>query len=134
MSTNSKTAFADLKTLIENSKKVKAGKQVGTADNALLTIIQEHAEKAMNLAEEERRVLIAKIEDLRYELMSSVSASVYKDVKDALAQEKAAHKEMAEEMEDLIKEKNMWRRKVEIVPCYTCGTLAGGKCCHQSLR
>jgi hypothetical protein len=113
MSTNSKTAFADLKTLIENSKKVKAGKQVGTADNALLTIIQEHAEKAMNLAEEERRVLIAKIEDLRYELMSSVSASVYKDVKDALAQEKAAHKEMAEEMEDLIKEKNKWRREVE---------------------
>jgi len=50
------------------------------------------------VAEEERRVLIAKIEDLRYELMSSVSASVYKDVKDALAQEKAAHKEMAEEM------------------------------------
>jgi uncharacterized protein (DUF111 family) len=113
MSTNSKTAFADLKTLIENSIKKKAGKQVGTADNALLTIIQEHAEKAMNLAEEERRVLIAKIEDLRYELMSSVSASVYKDVKDALAQEKAAHKEMAEEMEDLIKEKNKWRREVE---------------------
>jgi hypothetical protein len=127
MSTNSKTAFADLKTLIENSKKVKAGKQVGTADNALLTIIQEHAEKAMNLAEEERRVLIAKIEDQRYELMSSVAASVYKDVKDALAREKAAHKEMAEEMEDLIKKKNL-------VACYTCGTLADEKCCHQSLR
>ena len=105
MSTNSKTAFADLKTLIENSKKVKAGKQVGTADNALLTIIQEHADKAMNLAEEERRALLEKIGDMRYELMSSVSASVYKSVKDALAQEKAAHKEMAEEMEDLIKEK-----------------------------
>ena len=124
MSTNSKTAFADLKTLIENSKKVKAGKQVGTADNNLLTIIQEHADKAMNLAEEERRALLAKIEDMRYELMSSVSASVYKSVKDELAQEKAAHKE----------EKNKWRRDVELVACYTCGTLAGGKCCHQSLR
>ena len=76
MSITSKTAFADLKTLIENSKKVKGGKEVGTADNALLTIIQEHAERAQTLAEEERRVLLAKIEDLRYELMSSVPASV----------------------------------------------------------
>ena len=105
MSTNSKTAFADLKTLIENSKKTKAGKKVGTADNNLLTIIQEHADKAITLAEEERRALLAKIEDLRYELMSSVSASVYKNVKDELAQEKATVKDWQEIAENLIKEK-----------------------------
>lgn len=99
MSTNSKTAFADLKTLIENSKKVKGGKEVRTADNALLTIIQEHADRAQTFAEEERRVLLAKIEDLRYELMSSVPASVYKDV--------------------------------DLVACYTCGTLPPERCCHQ---
>jgi hypothetical protein len=71
MSTNSKTAFADLSTLIENSIKKKAGKQVGTADNALLLIIREHADRAIAIAEEERRVLLAKIEDLRYELKST---------------------------------------------------------------
>ena len=115
MSTNSKTAFADLKTLIENSKKVKAGKQVGTADNALLTIIQEHADKAMNLAEEERCVLLEKIGDMRYELMSSVSAVQYKNVKDELAQEKATVRDWQAIAEGLIKEKRRAESALESV-------------------